>query len=255
VLPATEVVISNPRTYYGQSATTGEQVRTFVYGVNVAELSIQRKLAGVKVPTIEVRTNNIVTGERLSARYPPVTRKKNNRPAVGVGDREEIKTFVLDEISGPQAQQRLESAARSIYEQFGRGEMSISIRTKHMAGLEAHIDGGIEADLFRLRPSDTIMVEVDTAQIDQGRVAAHTLFANASPVDRKNAMVAQGIPEPFAEQVAAALENRFIQTEFRTKKVNMNWDYNTGWEFQVDAINFLDVRDAVSTIDGVLGGG
>jgi hypothetical protein len=48
---------------------------------------------------------------------------------------------------------------------------------------------------------------------------------------------------------ATAMQNPFIQREFRTQKIVASWDHNAGWSFEIDAINYLDVRDAVTTIE------
>lgn len=258
VLPASEVVITNPQTYYIESRTTGfafsnlSTQRQLVYGRNVEEMTIKRKLGGVKTPTIEVRSFDPVTGIRLFGRYPPLP--TNTQPALGTagaGDREEIKVFVLDEISGPLAQLQLVATARSIYEQLGRGEITVNLRTKHMAGLEQNIDSGVVGDLLRLRPGDPITIEVEPADVEAGRVAAHTLFTAATINERIISMVAKGLPEEIATLAATAMNNPFIQQEFRTSKNTMNFAHDQGWDFQIHAINYLDVRNATSTIDGL----
>lgn len=253
VLPATEIVITDPATYYED---TPEDVfdpiekRAFIYGQNISTLRVKRKLGGVKTPTIEVRSQDSRSGKRLSARYPPASKKKNNRPTVGSGDTEEVKTFVLDEISGPNWLDRLEQAARSIYEQLGRGEMEVHITTKHLSGLRYHVDADLEADLFQLRPSHPMIVEISPAEIESGRYSSFTLFTNSTAEERVEAMAAVGIDPKIAAKVAAALDNDFIQREFRCQRVVASWDHNAGWGFEIDGINYLDVRDAVSTIDG-----
>lgn len=254
VLPAAEIVISDPRTYYGDAAPSGIDLsaqRLLIYGINVKSLRVRRKIGGVKVPSIEVRSFDPVTGLRLSARYPPLIRGKTNRARVGLGDKEEVKVFLLDEISGPGALPQLEAAARSIYDQMGRGEMEVEVTTKHLSALETYLDDGIEADLFRLRPGDPVAIEVNNALIDTGQVSAHTLFTSAGIDARIASMIASGIPEAAATLAATAMDNPFLQTTFRTSRIHWQWDHNAGWEAQVEAINYLDVRDSTSSIDGI----
>lgn len=254
VLPAAEIVISDPRTYYGDAAPTGIDLSTqrlLAYGINVKSLRVRRKIGGVKVPAVEVRSFDPVTGTRLSSRYPPLIRGKTNRARVGLGDKEEVKVFLLDEISGPGALTQLEAAARSIYDQLGRGEMEVEVRTKHLAALEQYMDDGIEADLFRLRPGDPVSIEIASALVDTGQVSAHTLFTSAGPDSRVASMIARGIPPAAATLAAAAMDNPFIQTTFRTQRIQWQWDNDAGWEATVEAINYLDVRDSTSSIDGL----
>lgn len=250
VRPATEIVITDPRTYYEdtfEEQWNPVEKRAFIYGHNVETLSIKRKLGGIKTPSIEVRAQDSRTGKRLSAKFPKT--KKNNRPTTAQGDAEEVKTFVLDEISGPNADERLMQAAQSIYEQLGRGEMEVHITTKHLSGLRYNLDAEEAADIFFLRPADPIIVEIAPALVENGQVNAYTLFTNSSYEEQVAAMVAVGLSPEIAGFAATAMQNPFIQREFRTQKIVASWDHNAGWSFEIDAINYLDVRDAVTTIE------
>jgi hypothetical protein len=252
VRPATEIVISDPRTYYEdtfEEQWNPVEKRAFIYGHNVETLSVKRKLGGIKTPSIEVRTQDTRTGKRISAKFPPT--KKNNRPTTAQGDSEEVKVFVLDEISGPNAKDRLMQAAQSIYEQMGRGEMEVHITTKHLSGLRYNLDAEEAADLFFLRPADPIIVEIAPALVENGQVNAYTLFTNSSFEEQVAAMLAVGLDEQVATLAATAMQNPFIQREFRTQKIVASWDHNSGWAFEIDGINYLDVRDAISSIEGV----
>lgn len=254
VLPAAEIVISDPRTYYGENAATGIDLSTqrlLIYGININSMRIRRKIGGVKVPAVEVRSFDPVLGTRLSARYPPLIRGKTNRARVGLGDKEEVKTFLLDEISGPGALTQLEAAARSIYDQLGRGEMEIEVKTKNLSSLEQYLDDGIEADLFRLRAGDPVSIEINSALVESGQVSAHTLFTSAGPDARIASMVERGIPEAAATLAATAMDNPFLQTVFRASRIQWQWANDSGWEATVEAINYLDVRDSTSSIDGL----
>lgn len=258
VLPAAELVISRPRTYYQKSGSAGEafvdrtKIRAFTYGSNVNSISIRRSVSGNNVPDgVLVKAFDVTKGKTIEERYPPgptVTRPA----ASGIGDREELKVFELDEVSGPRTSEILVNAAKSIYEQLGRGEMEVTVRTKHLSGLIQNIDEGIEADLFQLRPGDPMRVEVAQALVEEGQVSAYTLFTAASDEQRIAAMVEQGISRPIATMAAQAMSNDFIQREFRTQRVMVSWNYQSGWEFEVHGINYLDVRNATDIVDGTL---
>lgn len=247
VRPATEIVISDPRTYYEdtfEEQWNPVEKRAFIYGHNVDTLTIKRKLGGVKTPSIEVRAQDSRTGKRVSAKFPKT--KKNNRPTTAQGDAEEVKVFVLDEISGPNTEERLTLAAKSIYEQLGRGEMEVHITTKHLSGLRYNLDAEEAADLFFLRPADPVIVEIAPALVESGQVNAYTLFTNSSYAEQVAAMTAVGLTPEIAAFAATAMQNPFIQREFRTQKIVASWDHNAGWAFEIDAINYLDVRDSVT---------
>jgi hypothetical protein len=253
ILPAAEIVITNPRTYYGNDAETGEDItdldsiRTFIYGVNIKDMEIERKLTGTKTPSITVSAFDIETGKLLRARFPPLPVKTN--AAVGTGDREEVKQFTLKEIGGPKAQARLDDAAKSIYEQLGRGEMRIKVATRHLAAFVANHEDGIEADLFQLRAGDSVRIEVARANFQETTVPAFTLFSTASPPERIYAMMAVGIPKAIAARISLAMDSPFLQTVFRVTRNALSFDHMTGWDVTVEAVNYLDVRSSVGTIE------
>jgi hypothetical protein len=252
ILPAAEIVISNPRTFYG-NAETGEEItdldsiRTFVYGVNVKDMEIERKLTGTKTPSIAVSAFDIETGKLLRSRFPPLPAKTN--AAVGTGDREEVKQYLLKEIGGPKAQERLDDAARSLYEQLGRGEMRIKVSTRHLAAYVAYLDDGIEADLFQLRAGDPVRIEVARQSFGEGTIPAFTLFSTASPPERIFAMERVGIPRTIAARISLAMDSPFLQTVFRTVRNALSFDHTTGWDVSVEAVNYLDVRSSVGAIE------
>ena len=253
VLPAAEIVISNPRTYYGSDSTGVDivdlnTVRTFIYGINAESMDVERKLTGTKTPSVEVSAMDVETGLLLRSRFPPLP--KNNRPAVGLtGDREEVKQFLLREIGGPRAQERLLDAAKSIYEQLGRGEMRVKITTRHLAAYLAYLDDGVEADLFQLRAGDSIMIEVLRSAFGEGTIPAWALFSTATAPERIESMVAMGIPLIIAARIALAMDTPFLQKVFRVVRNSLSFDHMRGWDASIEAVNYLDVRSSVSAIE------
>ncbi|MGB1276374.1 MAG: hypothetical protein ACPG77_11560 [Nannocystaceae bacterium] len=257
-LPAAEVVISNPRTYYktdrsGEEFVDTTKQRVFIYGANVNSVNIRRKLGGQTVPTVEVRSFNPETGERIKQRYPPLLKKKNNKPAPGQGDREEVKVFTMDEISGPGAEARCEQAARSIYEQLGRGEMELKLRTTALSGILDNLSDGIEADLLFLRPGIPLALEMGNPDIQAGELTSTNLFWNGSAEQKFEAFKAVGIPPLAAARASVALSSDAMQTTFYCSDIAWSFASDAGWEGDFTCVSYLDVRDATSSIDGVPG--
>ena len=259
---AAELVISDPRTYYAQSTTSGAEivsesdVRQFRYGLNAANVKMRRKFEGVKTPTIEVRSWDEKAGEALTGRFP--IKLKNNKPAPsGQGDREEVQVFILRDASGPGAQDMLNRAARSIYEQLSRGEFELQFTTKALAALPRNnnptdnpplgeiVPEVADADMFRLLAGDPILFDTDRANDEAGQVSSFTLINGLPQQAQVTAMTAAGIRPDLARQVAVANASQYVQREFRLQRLLMNWDKGNGWTFDVRAINFLDIRHAV----------
>ncbi len=265
VVPGAEIVITNPRTYYAKSINFGDQrvppatVRQFWQGLNVDSLSVRRNYSGNALPsTIEVRTFDVSTGVQFKSRFP--IKSKNNRPSTsGKGDREEIKVFVIEAPGGDKIQETLDAVAVSIYEQLARGEIEVQISTVAPAALPWNISGGAaedadensglgiggDPDMFRLKAGDPIFVGVDRANIEEGRVSQHTLFSTLASDAKVDSMVRAGIREDVARKIANAADSQWVQHEFRLQKLNLSYDNDEGWNFELNAINYLDVRNAV----------
>lgn len=264
VPPSPEVVINNPRTYYGKSASFGDQIvseatiRQFIVGVNVSELQTRRNYAGTALPSVvEVRSFDSATGKEFSARFP--AKKKANRPSVsGKGDREEAQVFIIRSAGGDQIQETLDAVARSIYEQLGRGEIEVTCETPWVQAMPHIVNpqefpqpasGGLvppelDADMFRLQSGDPVAIIVDKADFDTGRVSQVTLLNAASPSAQEETMIRAGMRQDLAAQIAEANTSQWIQKEFRLQQLGMEWAKDRGWRFKITAINYLDVRNA-----------
>lgn len=268
LLPAPELVISNPRTYYKESTNYGDQkvsaqeVRTFLYGINLDQLKLRRKYGGVKVPTIELRTFDVCNGKRIIGRFP--RRVVNNKPAVsGKGEKEEVQVYMMRELVGPNAQSRLDEAAESIYQQLSRGEFELQMKTKTLAALPRNLapDGvsrrtttqaqNLDADMFQMDAGQPIIVGVDRARPENAQVSEPTLFEDKLGPARVAQIVLTNpsISQDLAKDVADAMESQYIQKEFRVSKLTMTWAHDRGWEFEIHALNYLDIRHAVQLDD------
>jgi hypothetical protein len=256
-LVAAQIVISNPRTYYreatdaGDTATPPSSVRSFVLGVNAETVELTRNLKGVGVPTIQVGGFDSTTGLRYVGVYPPLA--KNNRPApTGDGDRDEIKVFNLDQVTGGSPEEivaNLTRAAAGIYEQLGRGDFELTIGTKTLSARPENVARGTIADLFSLRPKDPIGLELPAQDPTTGVVSSGLILAEASVATRIRQARHAGLDEGAARKIGFAAASQYIQREFRTSRITMIWSENSGWEMSVGAINYLDVRDSIQITD------
>ena len=257
-----ELVISDPRTYYKDSIKFGgervapDTVRRFIYGINVDSLKLRRKFGGIKTPTIEVRSWDTRKGKALVGRFP--RRTVNNKPATsGKGDREEVQVHLLRDIVGPGAQDRLDKAAASIYQQLSRGEFEVQIKTKALAALPRNVSpsevtrsttstpANVDADIFAMQAGDPIIVGIDQANKELDRITTVTEFNKTLGPARSELMQKVAIRRDLADAIAIAMDSDFIQQEFRVQKAVMTWAHQSGWEFEVHAINYLDIRHAV----------
>lgn len=242
VLPAAELVICDPQTYYeGQAGSLG--LRKFRQGINCEGLRIERQLGGNPVPYIEVRSWDPVAGKQVIGRYPKIkVNAKTNRPMpTGKGDRAEYDVYTIDTLSGPQAQGQADAIARSFYEQLGRGEFTVRLRTHVMNAIPTNVGLETAADMLLLRPADTIDV---ASEPQRGDVIVHGagVHAGSTVEDLVQRMVARGFPPRFAAKAAKAAKDPRVQRMFRVQTNIVEFQNDGGYTFNIDAISFLDAR-------------
>ena len=164
-----------------ESGMRSQAVRLMIYGDNILTLKYERKLGGLKVPTIEVISNNTSSKQRgaaariLTARYPtelqlashaaaakhggkpPLDLKgaKANRFAPsGIGVQEDVLRIP---VYGVTNQQQMLSIAKALHQEIGRQELGGSISTKNLASFGGDNQ---DPDLLRLRPGDPVEIVV-----------------------------------------------------------------------------------------------
>jgi hypothetical protein len=249
--PPAEIVISTARTYYpGQD----NEIRKFAYGYNVERLEITRDYNGKTLPTaVAVSATEDETGNIRTEQYPepvPTSKKKkgkvNNRATpdvVGVGDREETDRFLIqDRIPAFSISKTLKRYAQSIYEQLYRAEQHITVETKALSALPSNWGDPNVADMLKLRPADAVEIEVVPLDLDT-LVGVTTIgsFQETDPVTRSEFLLKLGMDPVLVQQIIAAEFHPQIQKVFRVQNVDVSFDADTGYQFTVDAMNFLDV--------------
>ena len=248
-LPAAELVITDPATYYGTS-TAG--LRTFAAGRNVKRMRIHRQVGGVPIPYIQVRSWDSVAGKAIIGNFPPepVQKKKANvATPSGSGDRPERKVYEIDDISGPKAQEIVDAIAFSYYEQLARGEFTVEIQTSLAAGVPLQDTDETGADILYLSPSDPIRCIVDPAVPANGQISLSSEIAAMGVPELQAKMVAGGAVSPaIAYQAALVTVHPSTQTDFYVQDVVIGWDAGRGYEFTVKGQNYLDARWSIEAV-------
>lgn len=252
VLPAAEIVICDAQTYYAKKPGALDETPMFSAGRNTEEIMCRRVLGGVPLPTIEVRSFDRRTGSQIRAKYPPNAFSRVNKATPsGVGDREEVRVYEISELSGPNAQEQAEAAARSFYDQLARGEFTVQIRTKALAAIPGNEEDGLAPDMLYLRPGEPIRVVTDPARDEYGQVSTEGSFAAMTEAEfAATIQAAAGIPAGAAKKIARAQYDPRVQKVFYTQTNAIAYNHKTGLEFNVTAINYLDARGAISDPQG-----
>lgn len=250
-LPAAELVILDPSTYYGSSTA---KIRTFAKGRNVKTMKMHRQLGGVPIPYIQVRSWNSTTGKAIVGNFPPIPKQKkkaNVATTSGDGDRPERVVYELDDISGPKAQEIADAVAFSYYEQRARGEFTVDIVTSLASGIPLSDNDETGADILYLLPGDPVRCIVDPAVPADGRISLSSEIAAMGVPELQAKLVANGMAPAIAYQAALVTTHPSTQIDFYTQDVIIGWDAGRGFEFQIRATNYLDARWAIEAINAL----
>lgn len=225
-----EVIITKPHV---QQAMALDAPHRVAYGRNLTSLSNNRKLSRIAVPQICVRSSSDKDGQIREARFPD----KKDVVKTGVGTvKDEFKVFTVGDIYDVN---QLKEIARTTYYTLARGEGSIEFSTAHMADLPD--DLGAVRQMLALRPGDPVVVSWDAFR-------AEIMLDKNISLEEKVAFV-QGLGYSYAVAQLVAKhygELDYFRGPFYTKEVNITWDKESGLEFAVVAMNFVNVkRDAV----------
>lgn len=257
-------------------------VRRLMFGRNVDEYNVERKMGGRTPGQIEVTSLDTSSKERgqqklLIARWPvdeaaqPQPRaaltpnQKRNQtlktqalakdlPAslvsgISPTDSAGKKDVVRISVPGISNLDRLRQIAQDLYEEIGRGELGGSIRTRSLASFGGDNE---DPDLLRLRPGDAIQIQVDARNLrfSAGKVAGAPLsdFAGMTDAALVNYLTAKMGDANLARVIVAAGRNAIadMQNTYRVSNVTFDWSADRGVEIGFDFHNFVILRDAVT---------
>jgi hypothetical protein len=244
-----EIRFLNPRTFYASRSVA----RRMVYGRNLEELTFDRKLAGVKVPTVEVRSFDPVLGRTRWARWPtrdgdprsgvfpdspPRAARATSAQPSGAGAEDKIQTFPISGFSDPTS---LERAAESIWQQIGRQELEGSFSTDDVQSYESEA----EADLLALRAGDAVelLIASQDAVDVREQLATAGVLAGLSVAARTRYLERLGYRPSVAEALARLQETASQFSTFRVDTATISFSKDEGISIGVEFRNFLIVED------------
>jgi hypothetical protein len=256
----TNIIIERVRTLIGTQTTgkgmqrpedpfrsrNGRTYRQFIYGRNIAELKSTRSFVR-NVPTnIEVRSYDPVKKSPVVARYPTNKAGSGVHTSIpGDGGAEE-KWLVWRVAPGITDKDTLRIIAQNIYEQLGRQELQIRLKTKNLASFGG---GNQDPDLLDMRPGDSFELlvnrggDADVADAENSNTVT-TIEKQLSTFRERNIefMKTRGFPDEFAKAYARAYTDIGFQTVFRTKTISTTWSAETGVSIDIEGVNYVEVR-------------
>ena len=245
------IIIQQPRSIYGASYPTREDdvfarttpsglvepYRLFVYGRNVADLTMKRKYTVAAPTTIEVRSYNPVTKRNLVVRYPDkAERQERGLPGFILPD-EKITQFFQKGITDLPTLHRI---AQGLYEQLGRNELELNVKTRDLG---SYGGSALDPDLLDCKVGDTIQFEV-TADAQTGELNSISQLERAqTSAGRAGEYVKRlGYSDAFAQAYASVMENALLLPYFRVKRMDFSWDIERGVDVSVTGVNYIAVE-------------
>lgn len=247
-----DIVITEARTLYGNNGDSGPVMR-MVYGQNIEELSFSRKLAGVKVPTIEVRCYDPTLGRTRWARWPvrrgdqrsgvvgvdkpPRPLRANEVPPSGYNPTESIRTIFVSAVTDPAT---LERVAQNAFTQIGRQEITGNLTTYDVSSLDVDV---FDVDLLDARPADPIEVLIAAATPDTDAVSSVADLQAFARARRQRYLEQLGWSPEVAARFAELQDANGLQTIFRVQDVGVEFDKAEGVKTTIGFINYVTVRE------------
>lgn len=266
--PPPQLVITEPRTYYGETLPGGLpnpnaispiNLHEFAYGYNIDTLTLERNLTGKNAPqAIQVQARVAETGDLIAARFPPnldptgVAPQTANRAAPSnLGDRVEVMTMnYRGEIPEARAEEIMSLVAEKVYEEVARGEFRVTISTRELSFRPLNLVRQPPiADIFELKSGDSIRIgniTNATPDIEKGLVNQAGMFKAMPFAERLEAFVKMGLSAVAAFGAATAYENPLFPEIFRVRTVGLDFNHNDGFKIEVEAVNYLDARNALN---------
>lgn len=251
---------ANPTPFAGGGPRTlsdGTQLRTrrIVYGRDIEEFEMARKLGGVKARVVEVvaldtSSTNRGAAKMLRAHWPPVDADEvaalGGKPIAsdvapsGTEAKQEplrIRVPAVRDIS------QLQTIARALFDEIMRGEITGSVKTRNLASL-----GGDAADpdMLRLRPGDAIEVAVDVRHLSAYPpvISELTDHSRRSFEEQVAAVAAKLGDDRIARVIVASARGLLVQPQqvFCVEGVVYQWDIVKGVDIEAAFANFFEAR-------------
>lgn len=254
----------------GDTAT----VRRMVYGVNIASLRFNRKLARIQTPVVEVRAVNpdaneakdrfikvfhpTIKEERRRLRQEASNRGEEATHMDATGKKTEIKTHVVV-IQGITDRSQLKGIAEQVYEGMGRQALGVTFSTDDVASFSDNpkFDPNLDPDLLDLRAGDPVRILVTpTERRGAGRLLALSELnlllqkvqkrAGGGEPEFRDAVAyfkVQGFKQQDAEALVRLITTANLPEEFRANTVSISYDgEGAGFSVQVDLRDYVRAR-------------
>lgn len=204
----------------GQTVTGSVDAPEMIYGENLENIKISRKVGFGKAPVIQCVSYDALARTKIVAQWP------QELPPAQTGDGQAKSENVLQyHLNGITSVAELERAAKAIYTRRERQDISLALSTIEMRDL------GGQFDLVRLRAGDPVRIWFSEAERD--------FLVNRPMDERLRYLRSKG----FADQAALAIARSYdwISPLYQVVNATHEMDRTQGYKLSVDAASYLTV--------------
>jgi hypothetical protein len=230
--------------FKGRSVNGSSYVyRRFIFGRNIKELKLSRNFAKTKPTNVEVRCYDSVNKTVLVARFP----LPNDRQSFALpGNAQTEQKWTVIRVSGIKDKTILRGVAQSYYENIGRNELMVEVKTQNLASFGG---GSTDPDILDMVFGDTFELLVNQ---EEAEVSTLTKIEKALLSQPQGAKLLRklGFTEEFAAAYAKAHTNANFLTLFRMKQMRATWGTDSGISLNLTGVNYITVRADKSLPEG-----
>lgn len=233
-------------------------VRKFILGRNIKTLAFERKFTGVKSPVIKLvsydtSSTNRGASKLLTAEYPPQTAKDARVTGVSPSGSTSQTDVMTISVPGVRDQKQLNSMAKDLFEEIGRGETGGSCETGFLSTFKGD---NSDPDVLRVRPGHAAEFVSDTRSLTSIAPAASSELAlermSFDDAARSIQRVLGSGDANLARAIVASSRSAvfsLLQT-YRVANVNFQWSQSKGIETKFDFQNYFVPRAGVTEQTG-----
>jgi len=224
-----KLVLTKPRTLYSR-----EQAIQFIYGSNVKEMTMERNLGSQKGFNVRVRS---ISGKTIlkadipkdAVKLPGSGREVKRVKQLANGSaQEETAPYFTFNVANVQDKSHLIEIGEGIFEELGRQQIEGRLTTYEMQSTQV---AGSCFDLTKIRNGTPIMLEIGIDDLNQ-------IQQKASQADRFKYLIRKCYPTQVATIFAATMGK--FSTPFYTRSVEFSCDAESGFQIDLDFVNFIE---------------
>lgn len=220
--------------------------RRLVFGRDIQTLKFERKLGGVKTPTIlcvsvDTSSSERGVGRLIEGQWP----EEGNVTATSVGasgDGAQVEVMRIP-VPGVKSADRLKEIARDLFQEVGRQELGGSCTSKDLSSFGG---GNDDADLVKLRPGDPIEFRVVASDFRSfpPPISELTEHQGRSSEEEVKALTDRLGDENLARVLVQSARGEIAQLQrtFRVANVKFDWNKDSGVGVAFDFQNYVEAR-------------